>query len=159
MNHPMYRHKLAAVIILVLLPLLVAGCKDDAYTAAAKSTKAISDSTKTGIDTVETLYTSQSDIRIDRGERDAVLGVLNNVTDLNIQFRTQVKTLHANPATSKAQYLQVASGFVSSAQALLNSGALHVKNPSAQAKLTSVFQAIQTALNGISIAIQNAKGV
>jgi hypothetical protein len=146
------------ILFVLLLALVVVGCKDDAYTAAAKSTKGISDSVRTGIDTVQTLYASTSDIHIDRAERDAALHVLDNLTDLNSQFRGQIRTLHSNPATTKAQYLQVASGFVASSQALLQSGALHVKSPSAQAKLDTIFTAIQTGLNGLAVAIQSAKG-
>lgn len=150
--------QLGLVAILISVAITAQGCQDDTYTACAKATKDISDTVKTGIDVVQTLYTSTSDIHIDKAERDGALGVLSNLTDLNIEFRSQVKTLHANPTAIKADYLRMASSFVSSAQGLLASGALHVKNEKAQTRLNTVFETIKTALNGVTLAIQNAKG-
>lgn len=156
-----HRRPRQLILAAILVPLLLAaqGCKDDAYTACAKASADISSTVKTGIDTVQTLYTAPaaSDIRIDKAERDGVLAILGNLTDLNIQFRSQVRALHAHGVTGKMDYLRVADGFVSSGQALLQSGALHVKNQAAQDRLNTIFETVKVALNGIALAVQNAK--
>jgi len=145
----------AAVFFCFILAFALAACKDDAYTAAAKASADVSGAVGVAITATSDLYAQKL---ITQAEKNAVATVLLNVTDANTQFRVQVKALHANPVTTKAQYLTAASSFVQSAQVLLASGDLHVKDPAAQAKLTTVLNAIQTGLDGIATAITAAKG-
>lgn len=150
----MVLRKSKSFLVLAIFIALVSasGCKDDAYTAAAKGTDDVAAGVKTGIDVTGELY---ADKLIDQGEKNAVGGFLLDFTALNTQFRQNVKSLHAKHAT-KADYVAAASAFVASGRKLLADGNLHIKNETAKARVDTFLQAIQTGLDGVNIAILNA---
>ena len=148
------RQYLSAFACLMLCVALT-GCKDDAYTAAAKATDDVA--TAVGQATAGTADLYNAGV-ITKDEKNAVAIVLLNLVDGNTEFRNKVKELHAKPATTKTDYLNAASSFVQSGRNLLASGDLHVKNADGQKKLDLWLQAIQTGLSGVATAIQSAKG-
>src|SRR5690349_13189625 len=138
---PSRNRKWFLFFFLVAIFSVVAGC-DDAYRAAAKGSDDIANGVKDAIPAISDLYTSTPPL-ITKDEKNAAAGALNKLTDLNTEFRNNVKQIHAKGTATKADYLTAASGFVQSARTLLAAGDLNVKNPDAQKKVDSVLQAIK----------------
>lgn len=148
------KRSLAIFLALAVILSFSTGC-DDAYRAAAKGSDDVSSAVDKAIKGTAELYSQQL---IDKNEKDAVAHVLDKITDANIEFRGNVKKIHANATATKADYIAAASGFVQSGRTLLANGDLNVKNTDAKKKLDAWLQAIQTGLDGVSLAIQQAKG-
>jgi hypothetical protein len=156
-------NKVRAVVLFAALSLMyfAVGCKDDAYTAAAKSADTVTSSVKATIDWTKQAYNPNCQSGqpcIDRDEKNAITLVLIDVTSANDLFIGDIRKLHAQNVTAKADYISIANTFVGNARTLLASGTLHVKNPQKQADLDLKLRAISTGLDGISAAIQLAKG-
>jgi hypothetical protein len=158
---PNIRTRFAGLFVAMMLMLSMAGCKDDAYTAASKSADTITSSVKAAIDWTKQAYDPKcqpSQSCIDRDEKNAIVLVLIDITSGNDEFIKDIKSLHAQNVTAKANYIDIANTFVDSTRTLLASGTLHVKNPQKQADLDLKLKAISAGLNGIGAAIELAKG-
>jgi hypothetical protein len=153
------RQRMVAVALLLLLAplvLLTSGCPKDPYTAAMAASLDISNGVNDGLTVITQL---QQDKLITQAEMAKVATYLGNLTTLNGKFRTTVKSIHsANASSIKAAYIPAAEAFVTAASDPATLAALHVVNPAAEAKIQAVLTAINTALNGIQLAINSAKG-
>lgn len=143
---------LTPLLLVLCLSLSAFGCPK-AYNAAAKASDTISSSVADAIQFTDTLYTSK---QISHSEKDAIAGTLNNITDGNVEFRKQVRAIHARGGT-KADYLKLAQSFVDSSTALLNSGVFHIKNEAKQAELNVYLQGIHTGLDTLISSMQAAQ--
>ena len=147
---------LGAISVLMLVAVSLAGCSKDPYTAAMQASLNISNGVNDGITAITQLV---QDKLITPQETAAIAGYLGNLTVLNGKFRTSCKSVHAaNPASPKAAYIPLAEAFVTAANDPTFLNAVHVVNPTAQEKVQAVLTGINTALNGIQLAINAAKG-
>ena len=152
----MRKRKVAIGLTLVLFLAMAQACTKDPYTAAMQASLDVSNGVNDGITVVTQL---EQDKLITQQETAAIAKYLGNLTVLNGKFRTSVKAVHsANPASTKAAYIPLAEAFVTSANDPTFLSAVHVVNPAAQAKVQAFLTAINTALNGIQLAINAAKG-
>lgn len=138
---------------LLLSLVMMTACPKDPYNAALKGSADVADSVHSAIAIESDLYKQSV---IDKPEKDIAAGYLRLVTDGNTAFRGCVVTAHA-AASKPENYLACANVFVE-AVGKEDPAAFHFKNAQAQAKLQTYLQAVKTAINGISLAIQNAKG-
>lgn len=152
----MRKRKVAIGLTLVLFLAMAQACTKDPYTAAMQASLDVSNGVNDGITVVTQL---EQDKLITQQETAAIAKYLGNLTVLNGKFRTEAKAVHtANPASAKAAYIPLAEAFVTSANDPTFLSAVHVVNPAAQAKVQAFLTAINTALNGIQLAINAAKG-
>lgn len=153
------RQRMVAVALLLLLAplvLLTSGCPKDPYTAAMAASLDISNGVNDGLTVITQL---QQDKLLTQTEVSSIANYLSILTTLNGQFRTTVKSIHsANASSTKAAYIPAAQAFVTAASNPQVLSAIHVVNPIAQAKVQAFMTAINTALNGIQLAINSAKG-
>ena len=148
--------QLAPLLFLLLLVPLLSGCPKDPYTAAMAASLDISNGVNDGLTVITQL---EQDKLITQIETAKLATYLGNVTTLNGTFRTAVRSIHsANASSTKAAYIPAAQAFVTAASDPQTLAALHVVNPTADAKVQAVLTAINTALNGIQLAINSAKG-
>lgn len=151
----MRRRKIVIPVFMILLLLSMSSCSRDPYTASMAASLDISNGVNDALTTLTALR--QSDL-ITQAEMAQYATYLGNLTTLNGVFRTSVKTIHSNAAAPKSAYIAAASTFVVNANNPTVLAALHVVNPQAQAKVQTFMLAISTALNGIQVAISQAKG-
>lgn len=153
----MRRYKVLLIAPLLLaLVLAVSGCPKDPYTASMAASLDVSNGVNDGITVITQL---EQDKLITPQEGASVAVYLGNMTVLNGKFRVAVKSIHAaNPTATKAQYIPAAQAFVQAANDPTFLSAIHIKDPIAQAKVQTFLTAINTALNGIQLAINSAKG-
>lgn len=147
--------KPAFLAIALMLAVCLSACSKDPYTASMAASLDISNGVNDALTTLTALR--QSDL-ITQAEMAQYATYLGNLTTLNGVFRTSVKTIHSNAAAPKSAYIAAASTFVVNANNPTVLAALHVVNPQAQAKVQTFMLAISTALNGIQVAISQAKG-
>ena len=152
----MRNRKRAMGLAVVFVAMCLAACSQDPYTAAMKASLDVSNGVNDGITVITQL---EQDKLITQQETASIAKYLGNLTVLNGKFRTEVKAVHtANPASTKAAYIPLAEAFVAGANDPAFLSAVHVVNPAAQAKVQAFLTAISTALNGIQLAINAAKG-
>lgn len=151
------RKKISAVTLSCVLALafVAAGCAD-AYTESMRSSAKISDSVTEGAGLVGNLYAQGL---ISKPEKDALASWMIDLTKANQNWRGAIYTIHTQSATAgKVQYLAAASTFIAAVGDPSTSELLHVKNANAQAQLQKWALGAKTLLDGISLAIQKAKG-
>jgi hypothetical protein len=158
MTKAIRRSIIPVMFILLMAGVVVAlsGCPKDPYTASMAASLDVSNGVNDGITVIGQLET---DSLITRAEGAKIAGYLGNLTVLNGKFRTTVRSIHtANPVATKAAYIPAAQAFVSAANDPTLLAALHVVNPVAEQRVQAFLTAINTALNGIQLAINQAKG-
>lgn len=132
---------------------ILSGCKDPYRTALSSSAK-VSDTVHEAIDATTQYYGSG---KLTDTEKQNIANYLTTVTNANMKFRHSIVELHNSGVVGKAEYLGLAQAFIDSVPT--DPLAFSYKSKDAQQKFTEVLGAVKTALNSISLAIQNAKGV
>lgn len=146
--------KLKVLPLLVLL-VLVAGCKSDPYTVSMKASLDVSNGVSDGIKLLADLNQAGT---LSKSEVADFAGYLGDLTVLNQKFRQDVQALHTNGHSGKIQYLNAAQIFVAGAKDPKLFNALHIVNPKSQQQMMVWLQTFQLVLDGIQTAINAAKG-
>lgn len=132
-------------VTVVALALVLMGCKDSPYTAALKGSDDVAAGVHESIVAVGKLYSQGT---VDDAYKVAAGHYLDVVTDCNMGFRKSVVTAHAAGQTGIQAFLPIADSFVVCTQ----------KAVKPTGTTQNVLHAVDTAINGISVAISNAKG-
>lgn len=151
----MKRNKATAIGLVFVLAMLMVGCPKDPYTASMAGSDDIANGVADGITIIADL---QKAGLMSPTEVSQYAGYLGSLTTLNQTYRASVRQIHSSGVTGKGSYLSAAQTFVTNANNPQLLAALHVSNPSAQAKVQTFMVAISTALTGIQTAITAAKG-
>lgn len=141
------RRNAVTIVSLALIAMLAHGCTKDPYRAAIQGSADVSQAVSSAIK-ITTVYYSNG--TINDSAKSTVASYLNLVTDCNMAFRKSVVSIHSSGATGKAAYLPVADVFVfcaASAPPLVN-----------DATIQNYLKAVKTAIDGIALAVQSAKG-
>lgn len=139
--------KFSLVIAVLICAVALAGCPKDPYRAAIQGSKDVSDGVAAAIKITASYYTSNA---IDDTQKAKVAGVLSVITDCNTKFRMSVVGVHNSGQTSIQAFLPIADSFVQCAQ----SQRAVMSDP----KIFNILQAVDTAINGVSLAVASAKG-
>src|SRR6266403_2504857 len=136
-------------VMLLLLPLLLllSGCPKDPYRAALQGSADVSQAVSSAIKITTSYYTAGT---IDDKKKAQVASVLDVVTNCNTVFRKSIVNTHNSGQTIKQSFLPIADSFVHCAQITPQV----MNDPS----VTNILKAVDTAINGVSLAISNAKG-
>jgi len=135
--------------ILLLLPLLLllSGCPQDPYKAALQGSADVSQAVSSAIKITATYYSAGT---IDDKKKATVAGILDTVTNCNTVFRQAVVNTHNSGQTVKQSFLPIADSFVRCAQITPQV----MNDPS----VSAILKAVDTAINGLALAVQSAKG-
>jgi len=129
------------------LVLLLAGCTNDPYRAAIKGSADVSQAVSSGIKITASYYSSGA---FNDSQKATAAKYFTIVTDCNFSFRKAVIDVHNAGQTGASAFLPIADSFV-----------VCVKNSApvtADPKVKNVLQAVDTAIQGISVAVASAKG-
>lgn len=121
------------------------GCPKDPYRAALQGSDGVSNGVHEAIVTIGNLYSQgvASD-----SYKVAAARYLDGITDCNMIFRKTVVQTHNAGQTGAAAFLPIANAFVTCTE----------KQVPPSGPADNVLKVVETAINGISLAIQNAKG-
>jgi hypothetical protein len=143
----MVRNKRVVLSLVLVLSLLSSGCPKDPYRAAIQGSADVSQAVSSAIKITTAYYSNGT---INDGQKATVAKYLTIVTDCNMTFRKAVVEAHTAGATGASAYLPVANSFVVCAQ----SSAPAIGNSTVQ----NYLKAVETAISGIGLAVQSAKG-
>lgn len=141
-------HKRHISVILVLMAALwLSGCPKDPYRAAIQGSADVSQAVSSAINITASYYTAGT---INDAKKAQVAAVLDTVTSCNMTFRKAVTDLHNAGQTGVSAFLPVADSFVHCAQL----------SPQVKADPTAanILKAVDSAINGVEVAVANAKG-
>lgn len=145
-----------AVMVFVVMAIAVAslgiGCPKDPYRAALQGSDDVASAVHAAIDITAAYYSTN---KLTDAEKAMVASYLNNVTDSNMKFRHGVVTAHDSGVTGNAAYLALAQDFVNAVPT--DPTAFRYQSAAAQQEFSVVLGAVKAALNGISLAVQQAK--
>lgn len=141
----MRRFNLVAVTILLAVSL--SGCPKDPYRVAIQGSSDVSQAVSSAVKITASYYSAGT---IDDVKKAQVAGVLNIVTDCNMSFRKSVVATHNAGQTGVAAFLPIADSFVHCAQV----SPQVMADPAA----SNILKAVDTAVNGVAVAVSNAKG-
>ena len=135
------------LILLLPLVLFLSGCPKDPYRASIQGSSDVSQAVSSAIKITASYYNAKT---IDDAKKAQVAGVLNIVTDCNITFRKAVTDVHNAGQTGVGAFLPIADSFVHCAQI----------SPQMKADPTAnnILKAVDTAINGVEVAVAGAKG-
>lgn len=133
--------------VLVAVVLLNSGCPKDPYRAAIAGSSDVSQAVSSAIKITASYYSAGT---FNDAQKATAARYFTIVTDCNMTFRKSVTDVHNSGQTGAAAFLPIAEGFVS----CVKNSAPVVNDP----KVSNVLKAVDTAINGISLAISNAKG-
>jgi hypothetical protein len=142
------------VVLLVLLVLSASGCPKEPYRAALSGSDSVAASVHAAIDITSQYYSSNL---VNDQEKKVVGEALQVVTESNMTFRSCATAYHNSGALGKSPYLACASSFVLKT-ASFDPTTFGFKNAKAQADLSNYLKAVKTAIDGVSLAVQSAKG-
>lgn len=123
------------------------GCPKDPYRAAIQGSDDVASSVHAVIKVTGTYYSNGT---FNDSQKATVARYLTIVTDCNMTFRKSVVSTHNAGLTGVSAFLPIADSFVS----CVKTSAPVVADP----KVENVLKAVDTAINGISLAVQSAKG-
>ncbi|SRR5260370_14416835 len=133
---------------LIVAVLLLSGCPiNDPYRAAIRGSSDVSQAVSSAIKITASYYNSGT---FNDGQKATAARYFTIVTDCNTSFRNSVVTVHHSGQSGVQAFLPIADAFVTCVR---NSAPV-----SADPKVSSVFKAVDTAINSISLAIASAKG-
>jgi len=141
----MYRK--ISLFVLLPLVLLLSGCPKDPYTASLRGSADVSQAVSSAIKITASYYSTG---KIDDAKKAKVAGVLNIVTDCNMTFRKAVVDTHNAGLTGVSSFLPIADSFVHCAEM-----APQVK---ADTSMFNILKTVDTAINGVSLAVASSKG-
>lgn len=133
---------------LLLLPLLLlSSCSKDPYTVAIKGSSDVSQAVSSAIKITASYYAAGT---FNDNQKATAARYLNIVTDCNMAFRKAVTDVHNAGQTGIQAFLPIANSFVGCVK---NSAPI-----TADPSVRTVLQAVDTAIQGVSLAISSAKG-
>lgn len=141
----MYRSKM--FFLVVSLALFTIGCPKDPYRAAIAGSDDVAQAVHSAIKITASYYSNGT---FNDGQKATAAKYYTIVTDCNMTFRKAVVDTHNAGQTGAAAFLPIADSFV-----------VCVKNSApvvADQKVSNVLKAVDTAINGISLAVASAKG-
>lgn len=141
------RLRLLAIPLLVLLALQLSGCPKDPYVASLKGSADVSQAVSSAIKITASYYSTG---KLNDQKKKDIANVLNIVTDCNMTFRKSVVDTHNAGLVGISSYLPIADSFVHCAQ--MSPQVMNDPNAS------SILKAVDTAINGVSLAVASAKG-
>ena len=133
--------------LFVVAALFLMACTSDPYKAAIKGSSDVSQAVSSAIKITAAYYSAGT---FSDAQKATAAKYFTIVTDCNLTFRKSVVDIHNAGKTGVQAFLPIADGFVSC-----------VKNSApvvSDQKVSNVLKAVDTAMNGISLAISNAKG-
>jgi hypothetical protein len=146
--------KAGLVLSVCLLVLFASGCPKTPYRAALAGSDDVAASVHAAIDITAQYYTSSL---VNDQEKQTVGAGLQAVTEGNLAFRDCVVNAHNAGQLNKAPYLACASAFVTRVSSF-NPASFGFKSAKAQTDLGNYLKAVKTAIDGVSLAVQSAKG-
>lgn len=135
------------VALVLLLAVFVAGCPKDPYRAAIQGSADVSNAVSAAIKITGSYYSGGL---FNDAQKATAAKYFTIVTDCNMTFRKSVTDVHNAGQTGVSAFLPIADGFVT----CVKNSAPVVDDP----KVSGVLKAVDTAINGISLAISSAKG-
>lgn len=133
---------------LLVAALLLVGCPiTDPYRAAIQGSSDVSQAVSSAIKITASYYNSGT---FNDGQKATAAKYFTIVTECNTSFRNSVVNVHHSGQTGVQAFLPIADSFVSCVK---NSAPV-----SADPKVANVFKAVDTAINGVSLAIASTKG-
>lgn len=141
--------------LLLAVAVFSSGCPKDPYAASMQASLNVSNGVGDGLTVLAEL---QKDALVSAPEVVSIAGYLGNLTTLNTSFRNSARQIHASGQTGKAAYLAAAQTLVTNANSAEVLAAVRVSNPAAQAKVQTFLLTIKSALDGIQLEINKAKG-
>ena len=142
----MLRKRLLVLLLLPLL-LLLSGCPKDPYTASLKGSADVSDAVHAAIKISVSYYSTG---KLNDARKNQIASVLNTVTDCNMTFRKAVVDAHNAGLTGASSFLPIADSFVHCAEM--------TPQVKADATVFNILKSVDTAINGVSLAVASAKG-
>jgi hypothetical protein len=125
----------------------MSGCPKDPYRAAIQGSADVSQAVSSGIKVTASYYSSGA---FNDSQKATAAKYFTIVIDCNMTFRKAVTDVHNAGQTGAQAFLPIADSFV-----------VCVKNSApvtADPKVRNVLQAVDTAIQGISVAVASAKG-
>jgi hypothetical protein len=89
-------------------------------------------------------------------QKAKVAAFLSNVADANMKFRQGAVSLHNSGATGTAAYVSLAQDFVNSLPT--DPTAFFYYSKDSQDQFNTVLLAVKTAVNGVLLLVESAKG-
>lgn len=132
-------------VAVLALALTFIGCPKDPYSAAIKGSDDVAEGVHQSVVAVGKLYSQGT---VDDAYKVTAGHYLDVVTDCNMSFRKSAVTAHAAGQVGVQAYLPLADSFVQCTQKAIK--------PTGTAQ--NILHALDTAINGVSAAIANAKG-
>lgn len=139
--------KCSLVLAVLICAVAMAGCPKDPYRAAIQGSADVSQAVSSAVKITASYYSAGT---INDAKKAQVASYLNLVTDCNLTFRKGITNVHNAGQTGVSAFLPVADGFVQcvAVQASVAS----------DPKLSNILKAVDTAINGVSLAVASAKG-
>jgi len=134
-------------VLVALAALFLSGCPKDPYRTAIQGSSDVSQAVSSAVKITASYYSTG---KLNDQKKAAVAGELNTVTDCNMTFRKAVVDVHNSGQVGIAAYLSVADSFVHCAQI----SPQVMGDPTA----ANILKSVDAAINGVSLAVANAKG-
>lgn len=145
--------RVSKIATIIALAVVLSACPKDPYRAAIQGSDDVASSVSAAVKIATSYYGSAL---IDDQEKAQVADYLNLVTNGNMAFRHCVVAAHTAQVGGATAYVACADAFITQVRNV-NPSTFHFKNPKSQAELSNYLQAVATAINGISLAIENSK--
>jgi hypothetical protein len=139
--------KLNRIVFLIAFVLLVAGCPSDPYRAAIQGSDDVSQAVHSAINITATYYSNGT---FNDAQKATAAKYYTIVTDCNMSFRKAVIGAHTAGQTVASAFLPIADSFVTCVK---NSAPI-----ASDQKVSDVLKVVDVSIQGISLAISNAKG-
>ena len=137
------QRKFLSVFLTCALAVSLAGCPKDPYRAAIQGSDDVSQAVHSAIKITASYYAAGT---FNDAQKAAAATYFTIVTDCNMTFRKAATGVHNAGQTGVGAFLPIADSFVACAKT-------SVSDP----KVSNVLKAVDTAINGISLAVQSAK--
>jgi len=141
------KRRLSLSIATVLLAVGLAGCPKDPYRASIQGSSDVSQAVSSAVKITASYYSAGT---INDAKKAQVAGVLDTVTNCNMTFRKAAVDAHNAGQSGVSAFLPIADSFVHCAQI-----APQVK---ADPTAANILKAVDTAINGVEVAVASAKG-
>lgn len=134
------------VVLVLLLAVFVAGCPKDPYRAAIQGSSDVSQAVSSAIKITSSYYSTGV---FGDAQKATAAKYFTVVTNCNMSFRKTVTDVHNSGQTGVSAFLPIADSFVN----CVKSSAPVSSDP----KVENVLKTVDTAINGISLAISAAR--
>jgi hypothetical protein len=139
--------KVLCIALLVVFCFVASGCPRDPYRAAIQGSQDVSQSVSSAIKITAVYYSNGT---FNDGQKATAAKYFTIVTDCNMAVRKAVTDVHNSGATGASAFLPIADSFVN---------CVRTSAPvSGDKTVANVLQSVDTAINGISLAVASAKG-